>query len=286
MKCSEPLTVTELKTLIDEGSWSDAALGIILDASVDFLFALLGHSFGRAIRIFHDESEDATAATVTVTATQITLTITGGANAAGSPYEYTFADYDEMIAMVDAICQEDVGFEATLVEGMSPTEATTNLHLLTATGCLGLSNRQVLCIQYTTETMDGTGEGYIFTKLPIRSVSSILQDGTAISSSYYWAKTGGYVLYKYCSGSQYQKYSLDLFSLKTPCNIVICYTPLWLRIPGFFKLILRAMCQHTIASGAMASETIGDYSYKLGDIDKILAPWWPMMIEYSISFQP
>jgi len=284
MKCAEAMSITELKTLISVGSWSDSALSMILDGATDFIFSLLGHSFGRAIRIYHSEEEDATAATISVTATGVSLIITGGANAGTTTY--LFVDYTDMIDLVEAINQADLGFEATLVEGMSPTEKTENLHTLAATNCLGLSNRVVLCIQQTTEVMDGTGTGYIFTHLPIKSVVSLIQDGMAINSSSYWAKTGGYVLYKYASGSQYEKYSLDYFSLKTPCNIQICYVPLWLRIPGFFKLILRAMCGHTILSTGVKSESIGDYSVTYGEIEKIIALWWPMMAEYMVGFCP
>lgn len=283
MKCTEPLTVTELKTLIDEGSWTDAALTIVLDGATDFLFSLLGHSFGRAIRIYHDESEEATAATVEVTSTGIVLTITGGTHDGWSE-TYLFADYAQMVAIIDIIEQEDKGFVVTLVEGMSPTQATTNLHTVAATGCFGLSNRQILCISHLTETMDGLGESHIFTALPLRSVTSIVQDGTTVTSSYYWDKELGYVVYKYCVGSKYSWYVRDTWSTKQPCNITIRYVPLWLRIPAFLKLILRAMCQFTIASGAMKSESIGDYSYQLGDIAAILAPWWPMMAGYTIGF--
>ncbi|MBC8275798.1 MAG: hypothetical protein H8E40_12635 [Chloroflexi bacterium] len=284
MKCTEPLTVSQLKELISEGSWSDSALQVVLDSAVDFLFSLLGHSFGKALRIYHDESDDATAATVEATSTGIVLVITGGANAGTTTY--LFADYADLTAMVDAIEQADIGFIVSLVEGISPTEKSENLHTLSAIGCLGLSNRQVLCIQYMTETMDGTGESHIFTKLPLRAIVSILQDGTTVTSSYYWDKTLGYIVYKYAVGSKYSKYTTDMWSLRSPCNIVVKYTPLWLRTPGFFKLILRAMCQHTIAAGAMKSESIGDYSYQLGDIQSIIAPWWPMIAEYSVSFSP
>lgn len=280
MKCEEPLTVTELKTLIDEGDWTDSALQIILDGAVDFLFSLLGHSFGRAIRIYHDEGEGATAVTVEVTGTGIVLVITGGDNA--DTYTYLFADYPDMVDMVDGIEQEDVGFIVTLVEGMSPTEESENLHVRAAIGCLGLSNRRILCISHVTETMDGRGESHIFTTLPLRSVDSVVQDGTEVTD--YWDKQGGWLIYKYCVGSQYEWYTRDSWSTRQPCNITVRYVPLWLRIPGFLKLILRAMCQFTIASGAMKSESIGDYSYQLGDITAILAPWWPMMAEYTIGF--
>ena len=282
MKCSPALSLTELKSLISEGSWTDSALTIVLDSATDFLYSLLGHSFGRAIRIFHDESDEATAATVQVTSTGIVLVITGGANAGTTTYLFT--DYTDLTVIVDAIEQADIGFEITLVEGISPTEKSENLHTLAATNCLGLTNRQVLCIQYMTEIMDGLGEPYIFTKLPLKSVVSVIQDGTAVTD--YWDKRGGWLIYKYCTGSQYSPYSVDLWSRKQPCNITVRYTPLWLRTPGFFKLILRAMCQHTMASGAMKSESLGDYSYQLGDIQAIIAPWWPMMAEYMIGFQP
>jgi len=282
MKCSEILELDELKKLVSIGTWSDSALTILLDGASDFIFSLLGHSFGRAIRIYHDESEDATAATVQVTAAAIVLVITGGANA--GTYTYNFSTYDEMMAVVDAINQEDVGFEATLVEGMSPTEKTANLHTLDATSCLGLSNRQILCIGYTTETIDGLNEPYIFTKLPIRAVASVLQDGSDVTS--YWTKQQGWLIYKYCDGSQYQKYTVDLWSVATPCNIVVKYEPLWLRIPGFLKLILKAMVQNTMNSTGMKSEGIGDYNYVLGDIESIIAPWWPMMAQYMVGWQP
>ena len=270
--------------MISVGSWSDSALQTVLDASTDFLFGLLGHSFGRAIRIFHDESEDATAATVTVSPTEITLTITGGANAGTT--SYLFVTYENVSEIVDAIEQADIGFVVTLVEGMRHNEKTANLHTVAATSCLGLSNRQVLCIRQTTEVMDGTGQGYIFTSLPIKSVVSLIQDGTAISSSYFWTKTNGYVLYKYSAGSQYEKYTLDYFSVKTPCNVQICYIPAFLRIPGVMKLVLRAMCQNTMINSSVKSTSIGDYSVSYGDVWASIAPFWTMLSGYSVNFMP
>lgn len=282
MKCTEPLTVTELKTLIDEGSWSDSALSIILDGATDFLFALLGHSFGRAIRIYHDGlDEEVTAVTVEVTSTGIVLVITGGDNE--DTYTYLFADYDEMVEIVDAIEQEDIGFVVTLVEGMSPTEAATNLHVVAATSCLGLTNRQVLCVSHITETMDGLGESHIFTSLPLRSVTSIVQDGTTVTSSYYWDKRLGYVIYKYCVGSKYGWYTRDSWSVKQPCNITIRYVPLWLRIPGVMKLALRALCMDTIAWSTYKHEQIGDYAYTKNGMS-VIGPFWPLLADYMISF--
>lgn len=281
MKCAEPMSITELKTLISEGSWTDAALQLILDGATDFIFGLLGHSFGRAIRIYHDESEDVTAATVQVTSTGIVLVITGGANAGTTTY--LFATYENMVEIVDAIEQADIGFEATLVEGISPIEKTENLHTLAATDCLGLTNRQVLCIRYMTEVMDGLGEPMIFTSVPLKSVVSVVQDGTAVTD--YWDKQGGWLIYKYAVGSQYSPYSVDLWSVKQPCNITVRYTPLWLRIPGVMKLVLRELCQNTIVDGSMASESIGDYSYSLGDVWASIAPFWTMLSQYSVGFQ-
>lgn len=282
MKCTEPLTVTELKTLIDEGSWTDSALQLILDGATDFLFSLLGHSFGRAIRVHHSEEEDATAATVEVTGTGIVLVITGGANA--GTYTFLFADFPDMVDMVDGIEQEDVGYIVTLVEGMSPTEATTNLHVRAVTGCLGLTNRQILCISHITETMDGRGESHIFTTLPLRSVDSVVQDGTVVTD--YWDKQGGWLIYKYCVGSQYEWYTRDSWSVRQPCNITIRYVPLFLRMPGVMKLALRALCQNTIIETGFSAEGIGDYNYKIGDVWASIAPFWMMLSHYSINFMP
>ena len=282
MKCAEPMTVSELSSLISVGSWTTAALQLILDGATDFLFSLLGHSFGRAIRIYHDESEDATAATVTVSPTEITLTITGGANAGTT--SYLFVTYENVSEIVDAIEQADIGFVVTLVEGMRHNEKTANLHTVAATSCLGLSNRQVLCIQYSTETFDGLGEPMIFTSLPLKSVISVIQDGTAVTD--YWSKSQGYLIYKYAVGAKYSPYTVDTFSVLQPCNVIVKYIPLWLRIPGVMKLVLRAMVQNTIVDGSMSSESIGDYSYSLGDIWASIAPFWTMLSGYSVNFMP
>ena len=282
MKCSEPLSVSELKEIIDEGSWTDSALSMLLDGAVDFLFGLLGHSFGRAIRIYHSEEEDATTVTIQVTSTAIVIVITGGANAGTTTY--TFADYSEMQDIVDAIEQADIGVVISLVEGMRPNEKTANLHALAATGMLGLSNRQLLCIQYTTETFDGIGEPMIFTSMPIKSVSSVLQDGVTVTD--FWTKSQGYLIYKNAVGGKYNWYSVDSWSVRSPCNIQIRYVPMWLRMPGTIKIVLRALVQNTIVDGAMKSETIGDYSYQIGDVWASIAPWWGVLSAYSINFMP
>ena len=282
MKCSPALSVTELKTLIDEGTWTDAALQLLLDGATDFLFGLLGHSFGRAIRIYHSEEEDATVVTVQVTSTAIVIVITGGANAGTTTY--TFADYSEMQDIVDAIEQADIGVVISLVEGMRPNEKTANLHALAATGMLGLSNRQLLCIQYTTETFDGIGEPMIFTSMPIKSVKSVLQDGVTVTD--FWTKSAGYLIYKNAVGGKYTWYSVDTFSVKQPCNIVVKFVPAFLRMPGTIKLVLRALIQNTIINTGFSAESIGDYSYSLGDLWASIAPFWSMLSQYSINFMP
>lgn len=283
MRCTEPLDLASLKSMISVGTWTDDALQIVLDASVDFLFSLLGHSFGRAIRIYHDESYGATAATVQATATQIALAITGGTKAAGSPYEYDFDPYSDMIDLVDVISQADIGFVATLVEGMSPTEETTNLHTLAATDCFGLSARQVLCVSQITETMDG-GEHMIFTSLPIRSIVGVVHDG--VTETDYWEKSAGYLIAKYCVGSRYSPYVMDWWSVKQPCAVTVTYVPTFLRIPGVMKLALRALCQNTIIDSGLKAEGIGDYNYVKGDVWASIAPFWTMLSQYSINFMP
>lgn len=283
MKCTEPITLAELKSMASVGTWTDAALQIVLDGATDFLFSLLGHSFGRAIRIYHDESDEATAATVEVTAAGIVLVVTiAGVD---TTYTYLFADTDnsQMVEMVDYIEQDDKGFVVTLVEGMSPTEPAGNLHTSGPTGCLGLANRQVLCISQMTETMDG-GEHMIFTSLPIRSVVSVVHDG--VTETDYWEKSAGYLIAKYCVGSRYSPYVMDLWSVKQPCAVTVTYVPTFLRIPGVMKLALRALCQNTVVDSSMSSETIGDYSYRKGDAWASIAPFWTMLSHYSINFMP
>ena len=282
MKCSEPLSVSELKELIDEGSWTDSALSMLLDGATDLLFGLLGHSFGRAVRIHHDESEDATAVTVQVTSAAIIIVITGGANA--GTHTFTFSDFSEMQDIVDAIEQEDIGVVVSLVEGMRPNEKTINLHTLAATDMLGLSARQLLCIRYTTEIFDGIGEPMIFTSMPIKSVISVVQDGTTVTS--YWAKSQGFLIYKHAVGSKYSWYSVDSWSVKSPCNLQVRYVPMWLRMPATIKIVLRALVQNTIVDGSMKSETIGDYAYQIGDVWASIAPWWGVLSAYSINFMP
>ena len=282
MKCSPALSVTELKSLIEVGSWTDAALTLLLDGATDLLFGLLGHSFGRAVRIHHDESEDATAVTVQVTSAAIIIVITGGANA--GTHTFTFSDFSEMQDIVDAIEQEDIGVITSLVEGMRPNEKTINLHPQAATDILGLSARQLLCIRYTTEIFDGIGEPMIFTSMPIKSVISVVQDGTTVTS--YWAKSQGYLVYKHAVGSKYSWYSVDSWSVKSPCNIQVRFVPMFLRMPGTIKIVLKALIQNTMIDGSVKSTTIGDYSVSYGDVWAIIAPWWGVLSTYSINFMP
>ena len=242
---------------------------------------MLGHSFGRAIRIYHDESEEATAATVQVTTNAIVLVITGGDNA--GTYTYNFSTYSTLVSLVNVIEQADTGFVPTLVEGANPSEPSVNLHVVDATNCLGLTNRQVLCISQLTETFDG-GEHMIFTSLPIQSVVSVLHDGETETD--YWEKSAGYLIAKYSEGSQYSPYLMDFWSVKQPCSVQVTYVPTFLRIPGVMKLIVKALCQHIMLDSSYASESIGDYSYSLGDFWGSIAPFWTMISQYSINFQP
>ena len=78
MICRELVKLAELEEEVNLDDFSsDAAKQAFLNRITDKVLEILGHAFGVGVRIYHDESESATAATVEVTATGIVLIITG-----------------------------------------------------------------------------------------------------------------------------------------------------------------------------------------------------------------
>ena len=282
----ECLSVAELKTFIEYGSLSDGALQDILDRAWGDIFDQLGHTFGRAFRIYHDESESATAATIEIDATGVELIITGGAN--DGTYTYTFAVHTEIGGLIQAIEDEAVGFVVELLEQIPYDQPSANLKVLAATDIFGAENRRAVYFSQWTECVSGNNEHIARLTLKVRTTVSVAEDGVALTAGtdYFikpfhllrWCQTGATGVT--CGLSGY-------WSCKQPCNVCITYVPAWFgQCPKAVEKLLIALSQGLIESymdGTYKSERIGDYSYTKGSHAETIGYLWGEVLgKYSI----
>ena len=113
MSCRDYADIDELKAIWPGATaLSDTALALMLFGASDYLDkAVFGHSFNRAVRIYHDKTHGAAGCTVTVTAAQVDIIITGGLNA--GTHTFTFAAYPTVQELVDAIGDHDIGVQSS-----------------------------------------------------------------------------------------------------------------------------------------------------------------------------
>jgi len=265
-RCGEYVSLAQVKEELGlESDLSDARLQGILDRISDKIDNALGHSFGRAIRIYHDMS-GVTAATVEVTATQIELIRTIG----GVEFStvLTFAAYPTIGSLVDAIDDLDLGWVAVLMGEVPYEQASANLAVRAETSAFGMTNRQMLCLAQFTYCDDGKGEHSFFVPYPIRSVISVVEDTCLLSATSYQAKSswldkiGGCFDLLGC-------YHKGRWSCASPCNVCVTFIPRWFgRYPSAIINAVIALFQWEVeglADGTYKSESMGDYSYSKGD---------------------
>lgn len=278
MACGDYITLAEVKSIVPVGALTDAAVTMLLWGAMDWLDKnILGHTFNRAVRIYEDNADSATA-TVAVTAAAVVVTITGGANA--GVYAYTFAAYAKLYQLVDAINAEGAGVHATMLGQFTSWMAhvpSNDLTAFTAESIKGMTNWQILCLTQLTLCLDGSGEAYLFLPLRPAVVNSVIEDGTALTEGTdFYTKRDGYLIRAGEAGCNSTSlacgaplacscYLPGCWSCRTPCNVTVAYRPReWIPETGLITAALKGWLNVIITSSGKESEKIGRYSYTLG----------------------
>lgn len=276
MGCREAVLLSELKAEVDFGGLSDAVLQSILDRIQGKIESMvMGHSFGRAIRIYHDGSSGVTVATVQVTATGVVLhteTVTGP----NADVTLLFAAYPQIGDLVGAIDGLS-GWVAELVETVPYDMPSSLLNPLAATNALRLCGRLVLCLSAWKECSDGNNEHMWFPKMPIRSVVTVYEDGLLLNPGTAYAIKSRWLERLYATGGSCCCYRLGYWSCAGPCNVCVTYVPTWWGMnPSMLRNAIIALAGYEIAdaiNGAYQGESIGDYSYTKGNVAQAWAFW-------------
>jgi hypothetical protein len=278
MACNEILSLDEFKNEVDVGSLTDAQVQAILDRIRGKVENYLGHTFGRAMRVYRDSTGGPSAATVTVTGTGVTLVTTIGLVVTTT--NLTFALYTTLDAMAIAI-EAVSGWHASVPTAMSMDQASANLSAMAATNCLLATNRALLCLKQWTECGDGTNEHNFFLKQPIRYAYSVTEDGILLTpGTDYFVKTQWLV--RYCAtGNACTCWSSAYWSCRSPCNICVTYLPTYFgRSPEEVRNMILALGGLEVieaTTGNFKSESIGDYSYTKGDLATTWNFWLPFI---------
>lgn len=264
---NEYLTVAELRAEYGEmlADKSDEALQRQLDRLTVYLEDQLGHTCGRAIYVW-----STAAAAVEVTATALIV--------AGD--SYAFAAYPTLAVLVDAINGASKAYRALLLPQMRGDTPSALLSVLAATNCgAGYDKRVCLTTTAMYVRLSGNGETYLFLPLPLRSVSSVLENGCTVGCT---VEPGKVWLIRQPAGSCWRS---------GHGNIAVTYTPCWWGQPpaSLGGVVLEAF---VVASGLapLESESFGGtYSYRRNAPP---AQHWqtllsgPTVRPYMVRFQP
>lgn len=236
-----------------------ATLRRFLDSALELVFGYVGHAFGQAIWIYHDESAGATGATVGVSALGVlTLTIVGGVNAGSDTFTLSSYTLWTLAVAIDNLAK---GWQVKVVS--DPEQPAENLRVIAVMSVLGYANQRPLCLCSWTEIKSG-GESHLFLAWPFRSVATVIEDSdTLVDGTDYWAVRNGWIIRRYTDGSQRVPYERDYWSMKEPNNISVNYVPYWIGpVPSIVMQVILGLVQFLIvAGGGYQSEKIGDYSY-------------------------
>jgi len=266
MACREMVTLAELEATVDLDQFStDDLKQQFLERITDKVYSVLGHSFGLAMRIYHDESVDAAAATVQVTATGIVLVITDGANAGTETL--LFADYPTMWEMSDAIEALEKGWVPYILDIIPFDQPSGNLKVMAATDAFGIDAAAVLCFAQWQVCGSGNNEHYFFVPMPILSVVSVVEDGITLTANTHYRVKYLWIARHLTTGSCATCWRPIYWSCAYPCNVCVVYIPRWFgRRPAVVRNAIIGLAQLELESGgALESEKMGDYSYTKGD---------------------
>lgn len=282
----ECISVAELKTFIACDTLDDGVLQDIIDRSWGDIYDQVGHTFGRAFRIYHDESDGATAATIEIDAAGIEIDITGGAN--DGSYSYPFATHDEIGNIIQAMEDEDIGLKIELLEQIPYDQPSRNLKTLNKTDIFGAANRITVSFKQWTECVSGNNEHIARVSMKIRTTVSVTEDGVPLTAGRDYFIKPFYLIRWCCSGGGRTCGAAGYWSCVQPANVCITYVPTWFgQCPKAIEKLLIGVAQGLIEGymdGSYKSERIGDYTYIKGSHAETLGLLWGEVLhKYSVA---
>lgn len=277
--CVEYLTVADVRAEFgdDVADDTDSAIQRRIDQMVGLLEDKLGHTFGRAL-----VARSSIAETVAVSATELTI---GGAS-----YAFvTYATLDELVAAVNAANDT---YSLELLPRVRGDTPSTYLKTLTAVNCgPAYENRTVLCATKLYARLSGKRQSHLFLPLSLSSVYALVEDGIALTSSYYWAIPGdAWLIRKACTCVSGCAHARGLWSNAYPGNIALGYVPqIWGRVPSALTGILLEAFSAKAGLAPFRKENFGDYAYERSTAD--VASWSDILggsevRRYAVRFHP
>lgn len=250
----EIVTVDEIRDEYGEevADMTDNAIQRRLDRMAAYMGDTMGHYFGRALLA---NSSNA-AHTVAVSATGLTI---GGDT-------YLFATYTTLISLVDAVNGAGKDYSLHLFSFVNPNTPSELLKVVGVTACgPNYSNRVTLDVTALYTVLSGEGRTHIFLDYPIREIVSLLEDGTSLTSGYYWLRIGTpWLIRKACTCviDTTCTHPKGWWPATYPNNIIIRYKPTWWgMIPGAVQAAMFEAWESYSGVGPLQSEKFGTYSY-------------------------
>jgi hypothetical protein len=278
--CVEYLSVAAIRAEYgdDVTDSTDAALQRQIDQMVAYLEDQLGHTFGRSL-IARSTSNDA----VSVSATRLTI---GGD-------EYLFATYPTLLSLVTAVNDAGDTYTLELLPQVRTDTPSTLLktHALTLCGP-DYENRVVLCQSAMYCVFNGRCQSHLFLPLSLASIVEVVQNGTALVATDYWAVPGeSWIVRKVCGCGALACYHVHgVWSAAYHGNISVTFIPtIWGRVPASLSAQLLDAFSARGGLAPYQSENFGDYSYKRHTAE--VATWQELLggstvRPYVIRFHP
>jgi len=241
----------------DVAELTDEQIQRKIDHLVSFLEEQIGHGFGRAAVARSTSATD----TVAVTATSLVI---GG-------HTFTFAAYATLGLLAAAVNASGHAFSLELLPHVDPSTPSDLLAVRSAATCGDdYEDRVHLCLSALWVRLTGKCESHLFLPLPLQTVSTVTEDGTALDALAYWAVAGeSWLVRKLCdcdtSACTTCSHATGHWAGTYPGNIQVEYTPLWWGHPpaSLGAALMEAFgAQSGVGDGALESETFGTYSYR------------------------
>lgn len=277
--CISYLTVADVRAEFgdDVADDTDSAIQRRIDQMVGLLEDKLGHTFGRAL-IARSTATD----NVIVTTTELTI---GGDS-------YAFATYATLAELVAAVNAAGDSYSLELLPRMRDDTPSTYLKPLSGAVCgPAYENRVVLCATKLYARLSGKRQSHLFLPLSLSSVYALVEDGVALTNSYYWAIPGdAWLIRKACSCVSSCSHVRGLWSNAYPGNIALGYTPqIWGRVPSALTGILLEAFSAKSGLAPFRKENFGDYAYERATTD--VASWGDILggsevRRYAVRFHP
>lgn len=250
--CNEAVTVAEVRARYGGSvdSLSDATIRRTLDNLIEEMEGTLGHGFGRAGWASASE-----AATLTITSLAATL----------GDDSYTFEDYPTLGELAAAVNGAGESYQIDLAPHVRPDTPCSLLRTRTATAIGPTYDlRQPLCLSALYYRATG-GYTHLFLPLAVSSVVSVVESGTTLEDTDYWAQIGQpWLIRKACTCTGTTCGHVRGHWLATyPDNIALTYAPVgWGKTPGVVNGALVEAFGAGQGLGDLESEKFLGYEYR------------------------